>query len=85
MKDFLGFGGWALYFPRVDGVLVWMVSSCGWCQQSTTAPPLCFQHFGLFPVVKAALESIDLPVSRPSLSPLADDELVIYHRDASLS
>ena len=25
MKDFLGFGGWALYFPRVDGVLVWMV------------------------------------------------------------
>jgi hypothetical protein len=42
---------------------------CGWCRQSTTAPPLCPQHCGPFTAAQVVLDQIDLPTSCPSLSP----------------
>ena len=51
-------------------------SWCGWCRQSTTAPPLCPQHCGPFTAVQVVLDqSIYRPLA--PLSPLsisADDE-----------
>ena len=40
---------------------------CGWCRQSTTAPPLCPQYCGPFTAAQVALDQIDLPTSCPFL------------------
>ena len=57
---------------------------CGWCRQSTTAPPLCPQHCGPFTAVQNVLDQSTTGLLSLSLSPLADDETHAYrHGDAS--